>query len=108
MQMFLTKMSNTNQLEILKLVNSKLEARRDELMDIINVSLSSSIANRIQFIYDAQIELATIEKALEINRFFQIQLQEQVLETVLENINKDNSNDKSKLENSQNDEELKK
>jgi hypothetical protein len=101
-------MSNTNQLEILKLVNSKLEARRDELMDIINVSLSSSIANRIQFIYDAQIELATIEKALEINRFFQIQLQEQVLETVLENINKDNSNDKSKLENSQNDEELKK
>jgi hypothetical protein len=76
-------MSNNNQLEVLKLVNNKLEARRDELMDIINVCLSSNITNRIEIIYKTQLELATIEKALEINRYFQVQMQENLLSNIL-------------------------
>lgn len=78
------KMSNPNQLEVLKLVGSKLETRRDELMDIINVSLSSALPSRVSLVYDTQLELATIEKALEINRFFQIQLQENILSDIIE------------------------
>ena len=74
------KMSNPNQLEVLKLVGSKLETRRDELMDIINVSLSSALPNRVNLVYDAQLELATIEKALEINGYFQIQVLSNTLE----------------------------
>lgn len=76
-------MSNNNQLEVLKLVNNKLEVRRDELMDIINVSLSSNITNRVEIIYKTQLELATIEKALEINRYFQVQMQENLLSNIL-------------------------
>lgn len=77
-------MKTSNQLELLKLVNSKLEVKRDELMDIINLSLTSNLPDRVSVIYNAQIELATTEKALEINRYFQIQIQEQVLGNILE------------------------
>jgi len=106
MQIFLTKMNS--QLETLKIVNNKLEARRDELMDIINVSLSSVIANRVELIYETQLELATIEKALEINRYFQIQIQEQVLETILENGTKGDSDENSNSDYPQDAEDLKK
>jgi len=80
-------MQVSNQLDLLKLVNNKLEVRRDELMDIINSSLSSTLPNRVQFIYDAQIELATIEKALDINRYFQVQVQENLLSNILKQEN---------------------
>ena len=82
MQIFLT-MKNSNQIDILKLVNSKLEVRRDELMDMINSSLSSLLPDRVKIIYDSQLELATIEKALEINRYFQVQVQENLLSNIL-------------------------
>lgn len=82
MQIFLT-MKNSNQIDVLKLVNSKLEVRRDELMDMINSSLSSLLPDRVKIIYDAQLELATIEKALEINRYFQVQVQENLLSNIL-------------------------
>ena len=81
MQIFLT-MKNSNQIDVLKLVNSKLEVRRDELMDMINSSLSSLLPDRVKIIYDSQLELATIEKALEINRYFQVQVQENLLSNI--------------------------
>jgi hypothetical protein len=83
MQIFLTMMKTSNQLDLLKLVNNKLEVKRDELMDVINSSLSSFLPDRVKTIYDAQLELATVEKALEINRFFQIQIQEELLSSML-------------------------
>jgi hypothetical protein len=76
-------MKNSNQIDVLKLVNSKLEVRRDELMDMINSSLSSLLPDRVKIIYDSQLELATIEKALEINRYFQVQVQENLLSNIL-------------------------
>lgn len=100
-------MSSSNQLELLKLVNNKLEAKRDELMDVINVSLSSVLPNRIQVIYDTQLELATIEKAMEINRYFQIQIQEQILSSMLENTEQKDSEDNSKLDYPEDAEDLK-
>ena len=63
----------------LKIVQAKLENNRDELMDQINLALLSSIPNRIDIIYKAQLKLATIEKALEINRYFMVQLQQEIL-----------------------------
>jgi len=101
-------MSSSNQLELLKLVNNKLEAKRDELMDVINVSLSSVLPNRVQVIYDTQLELATIEKAMEINRYFQIQIQEQILSSMLENTEQKDSEDNSKSDYPEDDEDLKK
>ncbi len=83
MQTFLMTMKTSNQLDLLKLVNNKLEVRRDELMDIINSSLSSSLPDRVKLIYDSQLELATVEKALEINRYFQVQVQENLLSNIL-------------------------
>jgi hypothetical protein len=82
-------MKNSSQLNILKIVNNKLEAKRDELMDVINSSLSSLSSNRVEIIYNAQLELATVEKALEINRYFQVQIQEQVLGDILDKTNYD-------------------
>jgi hypothetical protein len=76
-------MNNPIQIDILKLVNSKLEVRRDELMDVINSSLYSILPDRVKIIYDSQLELATIEKALEINRYFQVQVQENLLSNIL-------------------------
>lgn len=102
------KMSSSNQLELLKLVNNKLEAKRDELMDVINVSLSSVLPNRVQVIYDTQLELATIEKAMEINRYFQIQIQEQILSSMLENTEQKDSEDNFKSDYPEDDEDLKK
>ena len=101
-------MNSSSQLELLKLVNNKLEAKRDELMDIINVSLSSVIPNRAQVIYDAQMDLATTEKALEINRYFQIQIQEQILSSMLENTEKIDSENNSDSDYSEDAENLKK
>lgn len=102
------KMDNSSQLELLKLVNNKLEAKRDELMDIINVSLSSVIPNRVQVIYDAQMDLATTERALEINRYFQIQIQEQILSSMLENTEQKDSEDNPKSDYPEDVENLKK
>lgn len=83
------KMKISNQLNVLKIVNNKLEVKRDELMDVINSSLSSLSSNRVEMIYNAQLELATVEKALEINRYFQVQIQEQVLGDILDKTNYD-------------------
>jgi hypothetical protein len=47
------------------------------------------------------LELATIEKALELNRYFQIQVQENLLSTILKKTQKGDTKSKS-------DEELKK
>jgi hypothetical protein len=58
-------------------------------MDVINSSLSSLSSNRVEMIYNAQLELATVEKALEINRYFQVQIQEQVLGDILDKTNYD-------------------
>jgi hypothetical protein len=82
-------MKISNQLNVLKIVNNKLEVKRDELMDVINSSLSSLSSNRVEMIYNAQLELATVEKALEINRYFQVQIQEQVLGDILDKTNYD-------------------
>ena len=76
-------METSNKLELLKIVNNKLEVKRDELMDMINSSLSSLLPDRVKIIYDSQLELATIEKALEINRYFQVQVQENLLSNIL-------------------------
>lgn len=100
-------MNNSDQLEVLKLVGSKLEIRRDELMDIINVSLSSALHNRVDFVYKAQLELATVEKALEINRFFQIQLQENILSDIIEK-NKEEVDNKPETDYPEDAEDLKK
>lgn len=62
--------------EVLRITRLKLEARRDELMDIISSSISSVYPNRVDNVYDATLELATIEKALELNKYFQLQVQE--------------------------------
>ncbi len=83
------RMKISNQLNVLKIVNNKLEVKRDELMDVINSSLSSLSSNRVEMIYNAQLELATVEKALEINRYFQVQIQEQVLGDILDKTNYD-------------------
>lgn len=101
-------METSNKLELLKIVNNKLEVKRDELMDMINSSLSSIAPDRISVIYNAQLELATVEKALEINRYFQIQIQEQVLGDILKNSSnyKDDSNSETKP--TSDEEELKK
>lgn len=101
-------METSNKLELLKIVNNKLEVKRDELMDMINSSLSSIAPDRISVIYNAQLELATVEKALEINRYFQIQIQEQVLGDILKNSSnyKDDSNSDTKS--TSDEEELKK
>jgi hypothetical protein len=101
-------METSNKLELLKIVNNKLEVKRDELMDMINSSLSSIAPDRISVIYNAQLELATVEKALEINRYFQIQIQEQVLGDILKNSSnyKDDSNSETKSTSGE--EELKK
>lgn len=101
-------METSNKLELLKIVNNKLEVKRDELMDVINSSLSSTASDRINVIYNAQLELATVEKALEINRYFQIQIQEQVLGDILKNSSnyKGDSSPETKL--TSDDEELKK
>lgn len=101
-------METSNKLELLKIVNNKLEVKRDELMDMINSSLSSIAPDRISVIYNAQLELATVEKALEINRYFQIQIQEQVLDDILKNSSnyKDDSNSETKS--TSDEEELKK
>jgi hypothetical protein len=94
-------METTNSQSILKLVNSKLEVRRDELTDIISSSLNSTNPDRVSIVYESVLELATIEKALELNRYFQIQVQENLLSTILKETQKGDTKPKS-------DEELKK
>lgn len=94
-------METTNSQSILKLVNSKLEVRRDELTDIISSSLSSTTPDRVSIVYESILELATIEKALELNRYFQIQVQENLLSTILKQTQKGDTKSK-------NDEDLKK
>jgi hypothetical protein len=101
-------METSSKLELLKIVNNKLELKRDELMDTINSSLSSIIPDRINIIYNAQLELATIEKALEINRYFQIQIQEQVLGDILKNTSNYKGNSNPEMKFTSDDEELKK
>ena len=81
-------METTNGQSILKLVNSKLEVRRDELMDIISSSLNSTTPDRVFNVYESILELATIEKSLELNRYFQIQVQENLLSTILKETQK--------------------
>ena len=94
-------METTNSQSILKLVNSKLEVRRDELMDVISSSLNSTTPDRVSNVYESVLELATIEKALELNRYFQVQVQENLLSTILKETQKGDTKSKS-------DEELKK
>ena len=94
-------METTNSQSILKLVNSKLEVRRDELTDIISSSLNSTNPDRVSIVYESVLELATIEKALELNSYFQIQVQEHLLSTILKETQKGDTKSKS-------DEELKK
>ena len=74
----------TNRIEILKIVGLKLNSEREVLMDCINASLSSNDPNRVTLIYDSELKLATIEKAIEINNYFQIQMQEQSLSELLD------------------------
>jgi hypothetical protein len=81
-------METSNGQSILKLVNSKLEVRRDELMDIISSSLNSTNPDRVFNVYESILELATIEKSLELNRYFQIQVQENLLSTILKETQK--------------------
>lgn len=69
---------------LLNVVNSKLESDRDVLMDKINTSLYSDDYNRIEIIYKSEIKLAQIEKAIEINRMFIIQLQQSAAENFLD------------------------
>jgi hypothetical protein len=94
-------METSNGQSILKLVNSKLEVRRDELMDRISSSLNSTNPDRVSSVYESVLELATIEKALELNRYFQIQVQENLLSTILKETQKGDTKSES-------DEELKK
>ncbi len=94
-------METSNGQSILKLVNSKLEVRRDELTDIISSSLNSTNPDRVSSVYESVLELATIEKALELNRYFQIQVQENLLSTILKETQKGDTRSES-------DEELKK
>jgi hypothetical protein len=101
-------METSNKLELLKIVNNKLEVKRDELMDMINSSLSSVAPDRISVIYNAQLELATVEKALEINRYFQIQIQEQVLGDILKNSSNYKEDSNSEMKSTSDEEELKK
>lgn len=69
--------------DTLKAVQSKLEAKRDALMDKINASLSSDLPNRVDIIYKSQLKLVVIEKALELNRFFMVQVQQEVLNNIV-------------------------
>lgn len=69
--------------DILKAVQSKLEAKRDALMDKINASLSSDLPNRVDIIYKSQLKLVAIEKAMELNRFFMVQVQQEVLNNIV-------------------------
>lgn len=69
---------------LLNVVNSKLESDRDVLMDKINTSLYSDNPNRIETIYKSEIKLAQIEKAIEINRMFIVQLQQSAAENFLD------------------------
>jgi hypothetical protein len=94
-------METSNSQSILKLVSSKLEVRRDELTDIISSSLNSTNPDRVSNVYESVLELATIEKALELNRYFQIQIQENLLSTILKETQKGDTR-------SEGDEELKK
>lgn len=94
-------METSNSQSILKLVSSKLEVRRDELTDIISSSLNSTNPDRVSNVYESVLELATIEKALELNRYFQIQVQENLLSTILKETQKGDTR-------SEGDEELKK
>ncbi len=82
------RMETSNGQSILKLVNSKLEVRRDELMDRISSYLNSTNPDRVSSVYESVLELATIEKALELNRYFQIQVQENLLSTILKETQK--------------------
>lgn len=94
-------METSSSQSILKLVSSKLEVRRDELTDIISSSLNSTNPDRVSNVYESVLELATIEKALELNRYFQIQVQENLLSTILKETQKGDTR-------SEGDEELKK
>jgi hypothetical protein len=69
--------------DTLKAVQSKLEAKRDALIDKINASLSSDLPNRVSIIYKTQLKLVVIEKALELNRFFMLQVQQEVLADII-------------------------
>ena len=77
-------MTTFKEINILKIVSSRLESKRDELMDVINSSIVSDSPNRVEYIYNAQIELANIEKALEMNQYFQVQIQEQLLNNAIQ------------------------
>lgn len=104
------KMETTNGQSILKIVNSKLEVKRDELMDVISSSLNSTSPNRVSNVYESILELATIEKALELNRYFQVQVQENLLSAILKQTEKSGTKEEKKQSGtrSESDEELKK
>lgn len=70
---------NTIRIELLKAVGSKLEIKRDILMDKINILLNSENPNRINLIYKTELKLVQIEKALELNNYFILQTQKDVL-----------------------------
>lgn len=69
--------------DTLKAVQSKLEAKRDALVDKINASVSSNLPNRVDIVYKTQLKLVTVEKALELNRFFMLQVQQEVLSNIV-------------------------
>jgi hypothetical protein len=74
-----------NQLRIglLKAVGSKLQTKRDMLMDKINILLSSEEPNRINMIYKTELKLAQIENAIELNNFFIVQSQQDMLTDIV-------------------------
>ena len=80
-------MSNHSKIDLLKIIDRKFDSEREVLMDSINTSLSSSDPNRVENIYTSILALATIDKAIELNRYFQLQIQEQTLEKVLSETN---------------------
>jgi len=75
--------ANSIKIELLKTVGLKLQNNRDALMDKINILLSSQEPNRINMIYKAELKLARLEHALELNNFFILQSQQDMLTDII-------------------------
>lgn len=71
--------ANQIKIELLNAVGSRLQNKRDALMDKINILLSSQEPNRINMIYKTELKLVQIENALSLNNFFIVQAQKDML-----------------------------
>jgi hypothetical protein len=71
--------ANQLRIELLKIVGSKLETKRNALIDKINILLNSQEPNRINMIYKTELKLVQIESALELNNYFIVQAQQDML-----------------------------